>query len=147
MRTIKDRIRHAISFEIIGLLLVIPLSALVFGKPVQDMGVVAIVSATIATGWNYVYNLAFDHALLRFVGDLRKTPVMRVFHAVLFEFGLLVVLLPFIAWYLGASLGHAFGMDASFALFYIVYAFVFNWAYDIVFPVPSPHSTAGAGSD
>lgn len=147
MRTIKDRIRHAISFEVIGLLLVIPLSALVFSKPVQDMGVVAIVSATVATGWNYVYNLAFDHALLRVVGDLRKTPVMRVFHAVLFEFGLLVVLLPFIAWYLGASLIHALQMDASFAFFYIVYAFVFNWAYDIVFPVPSPHSAAGAGSD
>jgi uncharacterized membrane protein len=27
-------------------------------------------------------------------------------------------------------------MDISFALFYVVYAFVFNWSYDRVFPLP-----------
>jgi uncharacterized membrane protein len=27
-------------------------------------------------------------------------------------------------------------MDVSFALFYVVYAFVFNWAYDRIFPLP-----------
>lgn len=143
MRTVIDRIRHAISFEIIGLILVTPLGALTFGKPMDDIGVVAFVSATIATAWNYVYNLAFDHMMLRACGDVRKTPALRVFHAVLFEAGLLVVLMPFIAWYLGVSLAHAFVMDASFALFYVVYAFVFNWAYDIIFPVPPHHRAAG----
>lgn len=29
-------------------------------------------------------------------------------------------------------------MDVSFALFYLVYAFVFNWAYDWIFPIPHP---------
>lgn len=143
MRTVKDRIRHAISFEIIGLILIIPLGAWAFGKPMDDIGVVAVVSATIATGWNYIYNLAFDHAMLRTRGDARKTPTLRVFHAVLFEAGLLVVLMPFIAWYLGVSLIHAFVMDASFALFYVIYAFVFNWIYDILFPVPPQHGAAG----
>lgn len=138
MRTIGDRIRHALSFEIIGVILVIPLGGWVFGTPMDDMGVVAIVSATIATCWNYFYNLAFDHAMLRIISDLRKTPIIRVFHAILFETGLLVVLMPFIAWYLGASLVDAFLMDISFALFYVVYAFVFNWAYDIIYPIPSP---------
>jgi hypothetical protein len=27
-------------------------------------------------------------------------------------------------------------MDVSFAVFYVVYAFVFNWAYDRIFPLP-----------
>lgn len=27
-------------------------------------------------------------------------------------------------------------MDLSFALFYVVYAYVFNWAYDRIFPLP-----------
>ena len=27
-------------------------------------------------------------------------------------------------------------MDVSFAAFYVVYAFVFNWAYDRLFPLP-----------
>ena len=59
---------------------------------------------------------------------------VRVLHAVLFEGGLLVLLAPFIAWYLGVGLWHALVMDVSFALFYMGYAFVFNWAYDTVFP-------------
>ena len=28
-------------------------------------------------------------------------------------------------------------MDVAFAGFFLVYAFVFNWAYDVVFPVRS----------
>lgn len=136
MRTTSDRIRHAISFEVIGLLLVTPLGALAFDKPIADIGVVAFVSATIATGWNYLYNLLFDHALLRLRGTVLKTVPIRVVHAVFFEAGLLLVLLPFISWYLGVSLVEAFLMDVSFAVFYLGYAFVFNWVYDVVFPVP-----------
>ena len=138
MRTTPDRIRHALSFEVIGLLLVTPLGALAFGHPMTEIGMVALVSATIATGWNYVYNLGFDHALLRRRGTVASTVPVRVGHAVLFEGGLLAILMPFIAWYLGVSLWEAFVMDAAFALFYLVYAFCFNWAYDLVFPVPDP---------
>ncbi|PWV99013.1 putative membrane protein [Hoeflea marina] len=140
MRTTRDRIRHAISFEIIGLSLVTPLGAWTFGMPLEDIGVVSLVSATIATAWNYVFNLMFDHALVRFLGDLRKTLAMRVLHAALFEAGVVVLLMPFIAWYLDVSLMHALTMDVSFSLFYMVYAFGFNWAYDRVFPIPAPAS-------
>lgn len=136
MRTTPDRIRHAISFEIIGLILITPAGALLFGMSMHDIGAVAIVGSIIATFWNYAYNLAFDHAMLRFTGQLRKTVQVRVLHALLFEAGLLAALMPFIAWYLGVSLFQAFLMDASFALFYLVYAFAFNWTYDVVFPVP-----------
>ena len=55
-----------------------------------------------------------------------------------FEIGLLFVLMPFIAWYLSISLMEAFLIDVSFALFYLIYAFVFNWVYDVLFPVPEP---------
>jgi uncharacterized membrane protein len=136
VRTIKDRLRHALSFEIIALFIVTPLGAWVFARSLDEIGIVAVVSATIATGWNYLYNFLFDHALLRFAGQLKKSVSMRVFHALLFETGLLLILLPFIAWYLGVSLVEAFLMDISFAAFYLVYAFAFNWAYDLVFPIP-----------
>ena len=138
MRNTKDRIRHAISFEIIGLILITPLGGWVFDKPLFDIGVVGLVSATIAATWNYVFNLIYDHALLRLYGDLRKTPLMRALHAVLFELGLLVFLVPFIALYLRISLTQAFVMDVAFAVFFVVYAFVFNWAYDLLFPIPDP---------
>jgi uncharacterized membrane protein len=58
-----------------------------------------------------------------------------VLHAVLFEGGLLLLLVPFIAWYLQFSLRDALVMDLTLAAFYLVYAFAFNWAYDAVFPL------------
>jgi uncharacterized membrane protein len=136
MRTARDRIRHAISFEIIGLALITPLGAWAFHMPMHDIGVLGIVGATIATLWNYIYNFGFDHFMQRMRGSTRKTSLIRLLHAVMFEVGLLFVLLPLFAWYLGISLWQAFLMDVSFALFYMGYAFVFNWAYDRLFPLP-----------
>ncbi len=136
MRKTADRIRHAISFEVLALLIVTPAAALIFDKPLHDIGVVTVVSASIATAWNYLYNLSFDHAMKRLRGTVRKTVPIRVLHAVSFEVGLLFVLMPFIAWYLGVSLMEAFLIDVSFAVFYLIYAFVFNWLYDVIFPVP-----------
>lgn len=136
MRSLPDRIRHALSFEIIGLLLVVPLGAFVFHMPMEDIGIVGLVSATLATAWNYLFNLGFDHAMQRLKSTTLKTPAIRVAHALLFELGLLIVLMPFIAWYLSISLAQALVMDISFALFYVVYAFIFNWGYDRLFPLP-----------
>ncbi|MCA2013116.1 PACE efflux transporter [Cereibacter sphaeroides] len=136
MRSPLDRLRHALSFELIALLLVVPLGAFAFGMPLEDIGVVSVVSATLATLWNLLYNWLFDLALRRTTGTTLKSPRLRLLHAVLFEGGLLIVLMPFIAWYLGVSLWHALVMDLSFALFYMAYALAFNWAYDRLFPLP-----------
>lgn len=144
MRAPLDRLRHALSFELIALLLIVPLGALVFQVPAQDIGLVGLVSATIATLWNMGYNVLFDLALRRRTGSTRKSAPVRVLHAVLFEAGLLVVLLPFIAWYLGISLGQALMMDLSLAVFYMLYALCFNWAYDRLFPLPGWQAPARA---
>ena len=136
MRTIPDRIRHALSFEIIGLMLAVPFGALVFNHPVQDIGVITIASSIVATVWNYLYNLGFDHAMQRLTGSVAKSVPVRIGHAVLFEAGLVALLMPFVAWYLGIGIIEALVLDVSLALFYMVYAFVFNWAYDRVFPIP-----------
>jgi uncharacterized membrane protein len=144
MRSTRDRIRHALSFEIIALLIVTPLGALFFNKPIEDIGVIAIGGATIATGWNYLYNLGFDHLMKHFTGGTQKSPAIRIAHSILFELGLLIVLLPFVAWYLDISLWEALVMDIAFALFYVVYAFVFNWAYDRIFPLPEWQEEAEA---
>jgi uncharacterized membrane protein len=136
MRTVGDRIRHTLSFEIIGLMIAIPLGALVFHHPMEQIGVVTVVASLIATGWNYVYNLGFDHAMVRLTGSVQKSLPIRIGHAVMFELGLLALMLPFVAWYMGISLIDAFLLDLALAIFYMVYAFVFNWVYDRVFPIP-----------
>lgn len=137
MRSTRDRIRHALLFELFGLLLIIPLGTVLFGLHASEMGVIGVGSALAATAWNYVYNLGFDRVMQRRLGHTRKSLALRVAHAVLFEAGLLTILLPPIAWYLGIGLGQAFVMDLAIAAFYVAYAFVFNLAYDRAFPLPS----------
>ena len=143
MRSTKDRIRHTIGFEVIGLLIVAPVGSWVFGFALHQIGILAVVASLIAAGWNYLYNVLFDKAMLRFTGQLRKPVAVRVLHAILFELGLLVVFLPMVAWYLDMSLFDAFIMDIALAAFYVVYAFVYNWAYDAVFPVTNAAGQSG----
>ena len=134
MRTTKDRIRQAISFEVIGLLISTPLAAFVFGLDLGETGVLAAIGATMATLWNYIFNLMFDHGLKRFTGTTRKTLKLRFLHAISFEFGLMLAFLPVIAWWLDIGLLEALIVDIAFVVFYLVYAFVFSWCYDTVFP-------------
>ncbi len=136
MRTTKDRIRHTLGFEIIGLMIFAPLASWVFGYELELMGAMAVVGSIIATVWNYVYNLLFDHGMLKLRGDVHKTVPIRVLHAFLFEGGLLLLFMPMIAWYLGITLWQAFMMDIAMATFYLIYAFVYNLAYDKVYPIP-----------
>ena len=134
-RTVKDRVRHTLMFEIIGVLLFIPLATYAFEFGAAHMGVISIGSATIATVWNFLFNMGFDKVMLRKLGHTHKTLWLRVLHAVLFEGGLMLMLIPPIAWYLGISLMEALMMDIFIVAFYLVYAFCFNWMYDVVFPV------------
>lgn len=136
MRTVYDRIRHSILFELIGLIIVTPLGGFAFDQPMHDFGVVALVSTSIAMFWNYAFNYGFDLMLMRKFGITTKTFKLRVFHAVAFEAGLLSLLVPFISWYLDVAIWIAFMMDVSLAGFYLVYAFIFNWGYDLVYPAP-----------
>jgi len=143
MRTTADRIRHALSFEIIGILLATPLGVLVFGLHGGDSAVIVIGSATVAMAWNYLYNLGFDHGLKALGRSTEKSFITRIIHAVLFEIGLLLMLMPLIALYLGITLWEALVMDLAFALFYMGYALVFNWAYDRLFPLPEWQAERG----
>lgn len=141
MRRTADRLRHAVGYELSALILITPLGALVYDKPLADMGLVALISAGLAALWVYLYNLLFDLAMLRLRGSVHKTVPIRVFHAILFEIGMLLLLLPFIIWYLGIGLLEAFLMDVTFAGFYVVWAFTYNWIYDVVFPIPETGKT------
>ncbi|MBY4895467.1 PACE efflux transporter [Cupriavidus sp. AU9028] len=136
MRGTLDRIRHTVGFEVFGLAIFAPLGSWVFGYELHQMGIIGAVASLIAAIWNYIYNLMFDRAMVRFTGQVRKSPRIRVLHALLFELGLLIVFLPSVAWYLKISLLDALIMDLAVAAFYVVYAFVYNWLYDIVFPIP-----------
>ncbi|MCC2963297.1 PACE efflux transporter [Massilia sp. IC2-278] len=144
MRTFRDRVRHALMFEAVALAIFIPGSAAVFDQPMNHMGVIGIVSATIATVWNFVFNMGFDRAMLYLRGSVQKTMAIRVAHTFLFEAGLVVMLIPMIAWYLGIGLWAALLMDLAIVTFYLVYGFLFNIVYDWMFPVPAAVRPQGA---
>ena len=138
MRTNLDRFRHTILFEFFGLVICIPLASWILGKDLLQIGTLSIVLSLTAMCLNYLYNLLFDIALVRMGRPVNvRTIAMRVLHAVLFELSLIFLTVPFIAWWLEMSLLTAFITDIGFALFFLVYAFVYNWAYDIVFPMPT----------
>lgn len=145
MRSTPDRIRHAVSFEIIGIALATPFAAFAFHLPGEHSAVIVVVSAVVAMVWNYVYNLGFDRLLQRLKGTTAKTVPIRVVHALAFELGLLALLLPFVAWYLGIGLWQALLMDLALAGFYLAYALGFNWAYDRLFPLAEWQDGNSAG--
>lgn len=136
MRSVGDRIRHAVCFEIIGVLVVTPLAGWAFDADFGRVGVLAVAMSLIATVWNYIYNLAFDHLLLRLRGRVLKTPGERVVHAFVFEFGMLLITLPPVMWWMNYGFSRALAMAASLMVFYLVYTYIYNWLYDIIFPLP-----------
>ncbi len=136
MRTRNDRLRHAIGFELIGLLIAAPLASWATGIHLNHMGPLAIFFSLLATGWNYVYNLGVDKLLLKYQGHTYKSMWQRVIHTLGFEGGLLLVAMPVMSLWLGISLLEAFVLDLGFVAFYLVYAFVYNLSYDKVFPIP-----------
>ena len=66
-----------------------------------------------------------------------RSAARRVAHAIGFEGGLLLFLVPFFAWWLGVSLWQALVLDIGFLLFFLVYNFVFAWAFDRLFGLPA----------
>jgi len=134
MRTFRDRVRHALLFEAVALAIFIPGSAVLFDQPLDHMGVIGVASATLATLWNFIFNVGFDRAMLRLRGSIEKSMADRVVHTLLFEAGLVVMLIPLIAWYLGIGLWAALLMDIAIVTFYLIYGFLFNMAYDRIFP-------------
>ncbi len=44
--------------------------------------------------------------------------------------------LPVIAWWLDLALLAALALNIGFVTFYLVYAFIYNWSYDKVYPIP-----------
>ena len=137
LRSLPDRIRQVALFEVGGLLLITPPFVWLSGVPLADsIGLLAIIAA-VAALWNAVYNTSFDWIEGRFTGrpaDQRPL-LLRAAHAVGFEGGLLLISLPIIIYWTDMGWLEALIADIGLALAYVAYAFVFNLAYDRVFPI------------
>ena len=137
LRSLPDRLRQIALFEVGGLLLITPPFVWLSGQPaLPSLGLLAIL-ALIAAVWNGLFNTAFDWAEGRLTGrPADRRPVrLRAVHAVLFEGGLLLLTLPVIVLWTGLGWWPALLADLGLAAAYVAYAFVFNIAYDRIFPI------------
>ncbi len=137
LRSLFDRLRQILLFELGGLLLITPPFMWVSGVALTDsLGLLAILAA-LAAAWNAAYNTCFDLIEGRLTGrsaDCRPFP-LRAAQALGFELGLLFLSLPVVMWWTGMDWLTALLADLGLALAYVGYAFLFNLAYDRVFPI------------
>ena len=136
MQGLKRRIVYVTAYEAIAILLSSMALALVYGIAPGDAGAISIVASAIAVTWNFVYNAGFEwweSRQARRGRDLGR----RILHAVGFETGLVLVLVPLRAVWLGISLAEAFLLDLGLILFFLVYTFLFNLAFDHLFGLPA----------
>lgn len=140
LRSLRDRLRQIVLFEIGGLVLITPPFAWASGVPLtESIGLLALL-ALIAAIWNGCFNTGFDWIEGRLTGRTadRRPYRLRCVHAVLFESGLFTLTLPVIVLWTGMGWMEAIVADIALALTYTLYAFLFNLAYDRMFPIEVP---------
>ena len=129
-KTFKERALHATLFELGGIMLIAPLLAWLMGHSLAMMGAMTVMISTLAMIWNMIYNALFDRLRRRL--DFAMSLWARVVHAMGFEAGLILIVVPLAAWWLSISLWEAFVLDIGLLILFLPYTMLFNWAYDTV---------------
>lgn len=106
------------------------------GESAGSSGFIAVVTSAIAVAWNVVWNGLFERWETRQTRRGRGLG-RRIAHALGMEGGLVLMLVPLFAWWFEVGLWQAFLMDLGLLLFFLVYTFVFNWAFDRIFGLPT----------
>jgi uncharacterized membrane protein len=136
MQGLKRKIIYAITFELIAVALTSSLLMLLGGHDAGHAGVAAIASSAIALLWNLVYNTLFEAWEAR-QATRGRSWMRRAAHAIGFEGGLVVTLVPLFAWWLDISLWQALVLDIGLVLFFMAYTFAFSLAFDRIFGLPA----------
>ncbi|WP_336140823.1 PACE efflux transporter [Erwinia sp. CGal63] len=127
-KSLKERVFHSILFEVVANILIALMLAVILAVPVTKSAVLAALSACTAMLWNVIFNRLFD-AVQQRTGFSRNL-LARIAHAVLFEAGLLAVLIPVTAWWFNVSLVKALALQIALVAFFLPYTVVFNYLYD-----------------
>lgn len=132
----QRRVLQAVLYELFALVFVGPGMAWAFGQPMlQTLALAAFMSA-VALAWNYAFNALFERWEARQAVKGRSWR-RRLAHGIGFEGGLVVMLVPVMAWALDTTLWAAFIADLVIFAFFFVYAIGFTWAFDRVFGLPA----------
>lgn len=136
MQGIQRKIVYVTLYEAIAIVCASIGLAAMSGQGLAHSGVLAALTSAVAVLWNLVFNSLFE----RWEANQRtkgRGLARRVAHAIGFEGGLVVLLVPLIAWWLEVGLLEALVMDIGLMVFFLVYTFVFSWAFDRIFGLPA----------
>ncbi|PND40212.1 hypothetical protein C1O66_02180 [Paucibacter aquatile] len=131
----QRRVLQALLYEAIAVAMVGPAVAWMFATSLQSSALLALAMSSIALAWNYVFNALFERWEARQTVKGRSLG-RRLLHGIGFEGGLVLFLVPLMAWWLDISLLEALIADLAILAFFFVYAIVFTWAFDRVFGLP-----------
>ncbi|OYT99955.1 MAG: hypothetical protein CFE40_01120 [Burkholderiales bacterium PBB1] len=135
------RVVQAVLYEAFAIAFFGPAMSFVFEQSVASTLPLAVLMSTIALGWNYVFNGLFEAWESRQAVKGRSLR-RRLAHGIGFEGGLVVILVPIMAYWLETTLLHALLADLGILAFFFVYAIAFTWAFDRVFGLPDSASKA-----
>ncbi|WP_336238694.1 PACE efflux transporter [Enterobacter chuandaensis] len=127
-KSFKERIFHAVIFEVTANVIIALSLAWLMNVSVLRSGSLSVISALTATAWNFVFNKLFDS--LQKKHQFQRTFLVRAIHAVGFETGLIVSLIPVAMFMLDLTIAEAFFVEIGLVLFFLPYTMLFNWLYD-----------------
>jgi uncharacterized membrane protein len=127
-KSFAERCFQAVTFEVLAIIISAPLLVWLMGVPIAHAGLLTLMISLLAMTWNVIFNALFDKIEQRL--GLVRTFRVRAVHAVGFEAGLIVTVVPLAAWWLDISLFDAFLLDIGVVLFFLPYTFLFNLGYD-----------------
>lgn len=127
-KSFKERIFHAVIFEVTANVIIALSLAWLMNVSVLQSGSLSVISALTATVWNFVFNKLFD--ALQKKHQFQRTFLVRAIHAVGFETGLIISLIPVAMFMLNLTLAEAFFVEIGLVLFFLPYTMLFNWLYD-----------------
>jgi uncharacterized membrane protein len=136
MQGIKRKIVYVSLYEAIAIVAASFGFALMSGQELSHAGPLAVACSIVAVTWNMIFNSLFELWESKQAVKGRSI-ARRIAHAIGFEGGLVVILVPLVAWWLQVSLWHALVMDLGLVVFFLVYTFVFNWVFDRIFGLPA----------
>lgn len=126
----KRRIIHALSYEVILLVIIAIALSYIFEMPMEVTGALGVVMAVTSVIWNMIFNHFFEKTEAKY--QLKRTISVRIAHAIGFEGGLMLVTIPMVAYALKLGLWDAILLDLSLTLCILVYTFIFQWFYDVI---------------
>lgn len=126
----KRRLVHAISYEVILLVIIAIALSLIFSMPLEVTGILGAIMAVISVIWNMIFNHYFEKIEHKY--QWQRTIRIRILHAIGFEGGLMLATIPIIAYMMNMSFIEALILDFGLTMCILVYTFIFQWCYDIV---------------